>query len=178
MLIGGIQLCLDLSRAFDQVSRALVEESVQSAGFSPEIESAILVWMHGGRYEIQHKGLSAEIPCSKGIKQGSKGGPYEWSLIARYVMMRLLQQKGLSWLQQRMVNFADDNHLSWQGSSEQQLYKAINEAQEALELLTDLGFKINFAKSVVMIRIVAFRKNHVVKCQDGMYLKCSTPRNT
>ena len=98
-------------------------------------------------------------------------------------MMRLVQQKGLSWLQQHMVNFADDNHLSWQGSNEQQLYKAVNEAAEVLELLTDWGFHINFAKSVVMLRIVgqkerAFRRNHIIHSQDEMFLKCSTPRNT
>ena len=91
-------------------------------------------------------------------------------------MMRLVQQKGLSWLQQHMVNFADDNHLSWQGSNEQQPYKAVNEAAEVLELLTDLGFHINFAKSVVMLRIVgqkerAFRRNHIIQSQGGMFLR-------
>ena len=75
MLVGGIQLCLDLSLAFVQVFRKLVEDSVQSAGFSPEVEAAILVWMHGGRYEIQHKGLAAEISCSYGTKQGLRGDP-------------------------------------------------------------------------------------------------------
>ena len=82
---GGLQLCVDLSQAFDRVSRQLVESSVRSAGYSAEVETARLIWLHGGTFQIDHKGQTAQVPCSRGVKQGSRGGPHMWSLVTRYV---------------------------------------------------------------------------------------------
>ena len=57
-LCGGLQLCIDLSKAFDQVPRTLVEESMRAADFSASTEAAMTVWLHGGVFEVPHKGQS------------------------------------------------------------------------------------------------------------------------
>ena len=61
---------------------------------------------------------------------------------------QMVQRKGLPWLQQHIVNYADDNNLFWIGTSEQQLHQAVHEAAEVLEMLTSPGFTINLGKSV------------------------------
>ena len=117
-LRGGFQLCVDMSRALDQVLRTLVEASISEAGFSRDVEAAMLVWLGPSTCVIRHKGLSTQVPCTKGIKQGSRSGPLEWSLITRYVLWRLIQSKGLTWVQAHITNFADDFHACWTGHTE------------------------------------------------------------
>ena len=73
-LHGGRQICVDLSQAFDRVPRQLVEDSIRAAGYTPEFEAAMKVWLHGGVFQIHYKGLRTQVPCTRGIKQGSWGG--------------------------------------------------------------------------------------------------------
>ena len=182
-LKGGLQVCLDMTRAFDKVSRTLVEASIRAASFSKETETAMLTWLQGGLYELQHKGLTSRVPCNRGIKQGSKGGSYEWNIITRYVLLQLIRRKGIVWVQNHITIYADGWHLRWSGVSEQMFHRAAGEAAEILELLTELGFEINLTKSVAVLKLVgsrakAFSKTFVRKHRDGTALKCTTKTGT
>ena len=178
-LYGGVQLCIDLSKAFDQVPRALVKASIRAAGFTEATEVSMLVWMHGGHFEIPHKGLQVDVTCSKGIKQGSRGGPSEWNLLTRYLLWKLSHVKSMSWVAHHVTNYADDFHLFWAGRSEQELQRAVLEAAEILHMLASHQFQLNLAKSAVMLSVRgtrqhAFCRNFVVRRKEGVYLKCKT----
>ena len=41
-LQGGLQICVDLSQAFDRVQRGLVERSIRASGFTREVEAALI----------------------------------------------------------------------------------------------------------------------------------------
>ena len=181
-LRGGLQLCVDLSQAFNRVSRQLVESSVRSAGYSAEVETALLIWLHGGTFQIEHKGQTAQVPCSRGVKQGSRGGPHMWSLVTRYVLLKLASSRGadgIAWIQSHILNYADDYHGSWVGHSEISMHQAVREAAEFLSALEDAGLQLNLQKSAAMLKVVgpkerAFYKNYVMRRADGVFLKCST----
>ena len=181
-LRGGLQLCVDLSQAFDRVSRQLVKSSVRSAGYSAEVETALLIWLHGGTFQIEHKGQTAQVPCSRGVKQGSRGGPHMWSLVTRYVLLKLASSRGaggLEWIQSHILNYADDYHGSWVGHSEISMHQAVREAAEFLSALEDAGLQLNLQKSAAMLKVAgpkerAFYKNYVMRRADGVFLKCST----
>ena len=178
-LCGGLQICVDLSQAFDRVSRSLVEESIRQAGFTREVEASLTLWLHGGTFRIDHKGHSVDIPCTKGVKQGSRGGPYQWNLVTRYLLWQLAKQKGHQWILDHVINFADDYHVSWIGHSETSLHRATRDAADLFSLLESAGLKINLAKSAAILRIQgtrfrAFQKNFIVKRPNGVFLKCCT----
>ena len=59
-LQGGLQVCLDMSRAFDKVQRPLVEASIRAAGFSKETETFVLIWLQGGEYTLVQLSPAAE----------------------------------------------------------------------------------------------------------------------
>ena len=149
-LCGGLQ---DLSQAFDGVPRGLVEDSIRAAGFTPETEATLMIWLHGGVFQIQHKGLQTTVPCTKGVKQGSKGGPYQWNLVTRYSLWKLAQAKGIHWVQTHITNFADDYHLAWAGSSEIFFHRATREMAEFFELLESFGLRINLGIRLLSLEL-------------------------
>ena len=178
-LRGSLQLCVDLSQAFDRVPRQLVEESVKAAGYSPAIEAALLIWLHGGIFQLNHKGMRADVPCTRGVKQGSRGGPLQWRLVTRYIFLQLAQTKGVEWLQQHVLNFADDFHGAWIGHSEISMHQAARDIADLLEALEFVGLTLNLAKSAAILKVVgpkarAFYKNYVMRRSHGIYLKCIT----
>ena len=90
------------------------------------------------------------MPCTKGGKQGSKGGPYQWNLVTRYILWKLAQAKGIHWVQTHITNFADDYHLAWAGSSEIFFHRATREMAEFFELLESVGLQVNLGKSAAI----------------------------
>ena len=57
-LRGGLQVCVDLSQAFDRVPRQLVEDSIMAAGFPPDVESSRIVWLRGGTFQFVTRPLA------------------------------------------------------------------------------------------------------------------------
>ena len=125
-LRGSIQLCIDMSRDFDQVRRQLVDHSN--------------VGMVEAQYICHLPQRSANRdPAARGIKQGSRSEPLEWNLMTRNVLQKLLADKGIMWLQKHVANYADDFHVCWTGCDERSLHKAVQDAAEILSLLGGLG---------------------------------------
>ena len=99
-------------------------------------------------------------------------------------MWRLIQQKGVEWLQTHVTKFADDFHACWSGNTECSLHRAVKEVAEILSLLEGFGFQLNLQKSFVTIKVSgkrasAFNKNYVVRRTDGVFLKsCSRDGKT
>ena len=70
MFFGGVQISLDLTRAFDALSRAALFESLSRLGVDPAVCQLLETWHHGTRYQISHKGFMKFVPTSLGIRQG------------------------------------------------------------------------------------------------------------
>ena len=108
----------------------------------------------------------------------SRGGPYEWNVITRFIMWKMSQRKGLKWVQDHRLNFADDWHISWTGHTDTAIYRAVKEAAEILAMLEDHGFEINLAKSAAVIKLAgprlrSFNRNYIARRKEDLYLKCS-----
>ena len=112
----------------------------------------MIVWLHGGTFQIHHKGLSTRVPCNRGIKQVSRGGPYQWNLMTRYLLWRLCQSKGVKWVQEHIVNFADDFHVSWLSQTEISMHQVVRDMADVLAILEDFCLRINLGTSAAIIR--------------------------
>ena len=117
------------------------------------------------------------------MKQGSKGGPYQWNLVTRYILWKLAQAKGIQWIQTHITNFADDYHLARAGSSEIFFHRATCEMAEFFALLESFGLRINLGKSAAIVKVAgprlhAFYKRFIQRRSDGVYLKCTTKQGS
>ena len=104
---------VDLSKAFDSAKRNLVEASIADLNLDEDLDKAIRLFLQEGACEIEHKGQKGQVNSSRGLKQGSKNAPFEWNLLTIHLLKAVAQRKGLKWLQQHVIIYADDMLLKW-----------------------------------------------------------------
>ena len=99
--------------------------------------------------------------------------------MTRFLSWRLCQDKGVQWVQEHIVNFADDFHVSWTGQTEISMHKAVRDMADVLAILKDFCLRINLGKSAAIIRVTgpdlgAVQKHYITRRAGGVYLKRST----
>ena len=65
------------------------------------------------KYYIPHKKFVGEISASRGIRQGSKGGPILWTLCMHLMLSNLAARFLCQWLHDHLLIFINDIHLRW-----------------------------------------------------------------
>ena len=71
-LWGGLQVSIDLEKAFDAIDRNLVLRAIQRFEMNHDLQLLVQSWQHKHEYCIPHKDLIGRVTASRGIKQGSK----------------------------------------------------------------------------------------------------------
>ena len=74
-LAGGLQACLDMSSAFDLVPRSGLLEALHEAGVPEAPARLMLHWIERSTYRIRVEQFEAEVPSSRGVKQGCPASP-------------------------------------------------------------------------------------------------------
>ena len=79
---GGIQVCLDLSRAFDQAHRDKIFRALRRLGAGDDLCTLLQFWHHGTRYVINSGGSETACLTCKGVRQGCTAAPAlrSWAL--------------------------------------------------------------------------------------------------
>ncbi|CAE7686084.1 unnamed protein product [Symbiodinium sp. CCMP2456] len=136
---GGLQVCMNLTAAFDSVSWCTIREALELAQIDPSIQEVLLQWLSQVKYIFQHQNLEKEIWPSWGLRQGCIGSPVLWSaftaLLCRAIDLRVRQQ----WCSEHATLYADDSHLRWTFQTVGQFEHAI---QAILSLTGDFRHKI------------------------------------
>ena len=112
-LFGGMQVSLDMEKAFDTVRRDLVLHALNQINLPPDVLHMIQTWLAPHKYHIPFKSLVGTIDASRGIKQGSTDAPILWTLCMYLIMQELLQRYSHAWLHDHLIVYADDVHLRW-----------------------------------------------------------------
>ena len=70
--LGGAQLSIDLSKAFDLLPRRTLYALLADTDLSPDERKILLEWHQAGRYRIQGRGSdkSVFVPLDCGVRQG------------------------------------------------------------------------------------------------------------
>ena len=149
---GAFQISLDFSKAFDSLDRNYIYSSMMLCGVPEPEACAIVSWHSDVKYHIQSSNgeEKACIDTKCGIRQGCPIAPTIWIAFMRLVLTEFSRRYGDSWLQEHISLFADDTHMGWTFTTEQELFRALSQAGEVLVLLEPMGLTINASKSAFL----------------------------
>ena len=171
-LIGGLQVSLDMEKAFDTISRNVVDGALAILSLHPDVLTMIHAWLAPNQYYIPFKDLVGHLITTRGIQQGSKAAPLLWSLYMHLLMVDLLARYSHTWLHEHLIVFADDVHLRWIIRNHEDSLQALTDLSFVLTLMKSYGLRINVQKSVALCRIIgrsapAFLRKWTVRSKEG-----------
>ena len=110
---GGLSLSLDLSKAFDGVTRAHIYRSMERQGVPQAVITVVQQLHHQAQYVYQAGPHRGSTITSNGIKQGCVIAPYLWNYFSLAFLLLLRDKRSLGWIQATLSLFADDVWGSW-----------------------------------------------------------------
>ena len=112
-IFGDLQVSLDMNKAFDSINRNTVCLTIKSLHLPQDLQTMIHTLLSPHKYYIPHKKFVGEISASRGIRQGSKGGPILWTLCMHLMLSNLAARFLCQWLHDHLLIFIDDIYLRW-----------------------------------------------------------------
>ena len=100
---------------------------------------------------IEHKGYSHQVRMGRGLRQGCSVAPMIYAAWTCRLCKLLERNLGAGWPQRHISIYADDKHGFWTIRDAASLAKARQQLGKLIGLITDLGMKVNGAKSRVVL---------------------------
>ena len=161
ILQGGMILSLDLKQAFDRLPRDELQSGLKYCQCPDAIATVLLQWLVNARYEIHHRGGRKWIPTTRGVRQGCKASPIEWTAFLVKLLIRLGQNvvTGTTltpedWLRRHLIAYADDLLFCWEINCIQDLIDILQHVATIMDTLETHGLKISMDKTVILLRVV------------------------
>ena len=107
-LVGGLTFALDLSKAFDTVSRRDILQALSQVSQDAELVSLVHALHHRSSYRLTSQGDSATVETTTGIKQGCKLAPSLFSLLTGKLFAALNETFGSAQVSAFLTGYADD----------------------------------------------------------------------
>ena len=145
-LYGGMQLSLDLSKAYDRLPRLHLLRSLERLQAPAELVSLIMHIHDQAIIVISRQNLTAEVGMGRGIRQGCGLSPLLWlgfTLLLFDQLQTVLPENALT-------AFADDFHVQWQFWQPRDFHNAI---PRILHILRDAGMEIALDKTAILLAI-------------------------
>ena len=150
-IVGGVQISLDVSKAFDRLPREFLLLAMQEAKIDPSITCLIMNLRISSRLRICHGQCTSEIPTLTGVRQGCSLAPLLWALYTGYVLRRLEDLSPPEWVRRQATVYADDHRFSWVIRSARDLDNALQHMSRVFTMVHKLGLLINSTKTAVLI---------------------------
>ena len=185
-LWGGLQISLDIEKAFNTISRQLVSRALHAFEISSDLQSLVHSWLTPHTYFIPFKEVVGKIQATGGIQQGSKDAPLFWNLTMYLILHDLLAQYDQAWILDHLVMYADDFHMRWIIQSPADGLRVMHDLSFLMRVFGAYGLKINphksFAlkinphKSFALLRLVgkalpSFQKRWISRTANGPMLR-------
>ena len=161
-LTGGIQVCLDMSTAFDVMPRADLQEALWEAGVPESPARLLLHWIDSSVYRIRINHLTTDIRSSRGVKQGCPVSPLLFAAHSTMITRRIDARLQEPWTAQHATLYADDWHLSSLFHSRQQFDCICQRIGVVLAILSRHGMLVNAAKTAVILTIQGAQRRQVL----------------
>ena len=157
---GGIQIFLDLHRAFDQLRRHLIIVALHRVGLNNALLSPLVHWHRNTYYHVNINQAERKVPVTRGVRQGCCAAPFIWACVISLVFERLESKIPCWWIQKYLTIFADDFHMASVFRSETELQQTLIYFGIVLDELKDMGFILNPHTSCVILRGTGHRFAH------------------
>ena len=161
--VGGVQLSLDLTKAFDRLPRPTLHQALLRAGVPDDIAALIITMHHQVQLHIRHGGRSVTVNTGRGVRQGCKLAPMLWAAFTGLLFEDLQTKLDSTWVRNMCTAYADDFHAAWEIQSEADFVAARTSLQVFMSTLTNLGMEVNQRKSAVIIELRGRRSRKVLR---------------
>ena len=173
---GGISLSLDLSKAFDGVTRSHIYQEMKKQGVDSSVITIVQQLHHRARYIYRVGDSQGSTLTTNGIKQGCVIAPYLWNFFSLAFLLLLRDQRDLSWIQRVLSLFADDAWGAWVIASAADFQQALADITLILETLESLHMIVNFDKTAILLHLVGkeskkLRRNHTFMKAGQLHLR-------
>ncbi|CAE7035064.1 unnamed protein product [Symbiodinium sp. CCMP2592] len=177
---GGLMISLDLSRAFDLLSRSALDRSLQAASVPEDLRAAILAIHESCRYSVAHGTYCDTFDLQVGVRQGCALSPLLYALYTAWLFERIASETSAHWAQHFLTIFADDKHLAWEVTSIEELQFVCKCVQVTYRLLQDSGMQVNPEKSKIVVALrgsaaARWLRKHTQRTPEGTFLDLGTP---
>ena len=149
--VGGLQVCLDLSAAFDLLPRRHLATALDLAGVPEDVQQVLLAWLDQAVYHVEHKALTGTVRPTRGVRQGCRASPILWAAFTGLICFTLEQQLGAQWANRHLTIYADDHHAQWELHQAADLDRAIQELNVLRNILMQLGMEANPGKAEAIL---------------------------
>ena len=150
---GGIMISLDLSRAFDCLTRQALASALASANVPPDLSQAIIDIHNQCRYKVAHHRYEGRFDMKVGVRQGRALSPMRYSLYTIHLIERVAARTSEAWAREFFTAFADDKHLAWRIERVEDLEFVCRCVRITFELLEQDGMSVNPAKSKLVMAL-------------------------
>ena len=161
---GGLQLSLDISKAYDRLPRSALRESLIEAEIPEDLVRVIMALHDQACLKISYQGREEQVRTARGVHQGSGLSPLLWSIYSGFLLKRI-EAAGLP-IAEANTTYADDFHFGWTIDSVQSPYRAYQEATIVLRTLHEHGLQVSADKTVILLEL---RGKHSKKAM-GKYI--------
>ena len=150
---GGIQVFLDLEKAFDGVNRDVLFQRMHLLGVPPEIVIPLTEWHSDTGYFLSRQHCQHRIPVGTGVRQGCKAAPLLWNLLIGILFTDLSTVIDSEWLRKTKTSYADDFHFASEITCKADVLAFLSKLGTILDHMERLGLRLNPAKTEVLLRL-------------------------
>ena len=151
--MGGVCFALDLSQAFDMVSRRDLLDTLRAAGADSALIDLVAALRAESTYSFRTQGQEGQVVSTTGIKQGCKLAPTLFSMLTGTIFRELIALVGVQAVVDYLTGYADDLTVHREIHSMEDLGRAHALIEQLLALVRKHGFAVNPSKCTMMVKL-------------------------
>ena len=152
-LVGGVCFALDLSQAFDMVSRRDLLDTLRAAGADSALIDLVAALHAESTYSFRAQGQEGQVVSTTGIKQGCKLAPTLFAMLTGTIFRELIALVGVQAVVDYLTGCADDLTVHREIHSMEDLGRAHALIEQLLALVRKHGFAVNPSKCTMMVKL-------------------------
>ena len=172
---GGVQIAVDLSKAFDMVNRSDLCSSLRTCRVPDHLISLIIELHNHVAYNLSWKNHTARVSCLRGVRQGCCLAPTMWTALTVNILLEAMSTAEGFALKQLLTMFADDIHGAWEIKTSEDLERTMQDIRRLFTVLSKFHLVANASKCKVIIRLkgsfaLTWRKKHLFYKNSEQFL--------